>query len=175
MKKNGSVPYTKGSSLLNVSHDYELALATNEQVLELKNWFSSQQQILTWGGPNLVYPVADDDFIIILRAPHLNSYCVTDSAKHLLAFGQYYLRLDRYHLGRLAVNPHYRNQGIAKILIAGLLEKAVKNSKPREASLFVFKDNVAALHCYQNMGFREETYPEAMPENMPNCVYMVLR
>jgi len=161
--------------LPNTGDYYELALATNEQVLELKGWFSSQQQIYTWGGPNLVYPMADDAFMTILRLPHLSSYCVVNSAKELLAFGQYYLRLERHHLGRLAVNPAYRNQGIAKILIAGLLAKASKNSGLREASLFVFRDNVAAHHCYLNMGFREEAYPDGMPENMPNCVYMVLR
>jgi ribosomal protein S18 acetylase RimI-like enzyme len=119
--------------------------------------------------------MADVAFLKVLRASHLSSYCITDSAQHLLAFGQHYLRLGRHHLGRLAVNPNYRNQGLAKVLIAGLLEQAGNKSQSGEASLFVFRDNLAALHCYQSIGFREEAYPEVMPENMPNCVYMVLR
>jgi ribosomal protein S18 acetylase RimI-like enzyme len=155
--------------------DYQLTLATQSQLLELKSWFTTQHQIFTWGGPNLSYPMKDDTFIELMRASHLSSYSVINSENVLVAFGQFYLRLERHHLGRLAVNPNYRNKGLAKLLITKLLEQATKFSQPREASLFVFRDNIAALKCYHSMGFREESYPDTMPANMQNCAYMVLR
>ncbi|UAA39581.1 GNAT family N-acetyltransferase [Paraneptunicella aestuarii] len=40
-------------------------------------------------------------------------------------------------------------------------------------SLFVLTHNQAAIHCYQKHGFREREYPEALPGNMQDCLYMV--
>jgi GNAT superfamily N-acetyltransferase len=41
-----------------------------------------------------------------------------------VAFGQYYRRLEHHHLARLCVNPKYRGQGLAKILVTRILEQA---------------------------------------------------
>lgn len=155
------------------SSEYQLEAATDIAILSVKAWFSNQQQLFSWGGPNMSYPMSDRAFLTILREPQLNSFCLFNADGQLLAFGQFYLRLERHHLGRLAVNPLFRNKGLAKILIASLLEKAQQKLGMRAASLFVFKDNDAALRCYLAMGFNEQSYPEGIPNNMPNCMYMV--
>ncbi|WP_339719384.1 GNAT family N-acetyltransferase [uncultured Paraglaciecola sp.] len=152
-----------------------LTAPTEQHYLQLKNWFSNHQAIYTWGGPNMAYPMSDDNFLKCLTAEHFNSFCLLNDEQQLVAFGQYYRRLEHHHLGRLAVNPKYRGQGLAKTLIKLLLEQAYLTQTAKGASLFVFKDNIVAYQCYQSLGFIETDYPEQpFPGNMQNCAYMVL-
>ena len=152
-----------------------LTLPTKQQYLQVKSWFSNHQEIYTWGGPNMTYPMPDEDFLNRLKAPHIDSFSLINENQELVAFGQYYMRLGKRHLGRLAVNPNFRGQGLSKILITKLLAQAENTQPNTDASLFVFKDNVVAYSCYQSLGFIETDYPEQpFPGNMQNCVYMVL-
>ncbi|WP_068374472.1 GNAT family N-acetyltransferase [Paraglaciecola hydrolytica] len=154
--------------------NYQLVNATEQHLLSVKTWFNSTAQIFTWGGPNMVYPMADNDFLDLMQAEHLNSYVLTDNSQQMLAFGQFYMRLGRHHLGRLGVNPSFRGQGLAKPLIKKLLALAHKQQNAQGASLFVFADNLVALQCYASLGFELANYPDPMPGNMQNCLYMVL-
>jgi ribosomal protein S18 acetylase RimI-like enzyme len=148
---------------------------TEQQYLQVRNWFSNHQEIFTWGGPNMTYPMSDESYLKLLTADHFKSFSLLNDEQQLVAFGQYYRRLDHHHLGRLAVNPKYRGQGLAKLLITKILEQAFLQQSAKGASLFVFKDNIVAYQCYQSLGFIETDYPEQpFPGNMQDCAYMVL-
>jgi ribosomal protein S18 acetylase RimI-like enzyme len=148
---------------------------SQQQYLQVKTWFSNFQAIYTWGGPNMTYPMSDDNFVKYLTEDHIKSFCLLNDKQQLVAFGQYYRRLEHHHLCRLAVNPKYRGQGFSKILITEILEQAFIAKPAKGASLFVFKDNIVAYNCYQSLGFIETDYPEEpFPGDMQNCVYMVL-
>jgi ribosomal protein S18 acetylase RimI-like enzyme len=152
-----------------------LIYPTEQQYLLVKGWFSNHQQLCSWGGPNMTYPMSDEIFLKLLTADHFKSFGLLNDEQQLVAFGQYYRRLEHHHLGRLAVNPNYRGQGLAKILITKILEQAFLQQSAKGASLFVFKDNTVAYQCYQSLGFIETEYPEQpFPGNMQNCAYMVL-
>lgn len=58
----------------------------------------------------------------------------------------------RAYMQRLIVKPEYRGNGIAKKLVAHLCEEAFRMGFV-EVSVSVDKDNGAALHIYQSMGF----------------------
>ena len=156
------------------SDTVQFVVATKQHLLEVKSWFNSPAEIYTWGGPNMAYPMADEGFLALLQAQHLSSYSLLNDEQQLLAFGQHYIRLGRHHLGRLAVNPDARGRGLAKVLIKQLLSAAQNTENAKGASLFVFADNNVALQCYQSLGFKIVAYPDTMPGNMQNCLYMVL-
>ena len=148
---------------------------TEQQYLQVKGWFNTDAEIHTWGGPNMTYPMCDKDFLKHLTADHFKSFCLLNQEQQLVAFGQYYRRLEHQHLSRLAVNPTYRSQGLAKVLITKILEQAFLAQSAKGASLFVFKDNTVAYNCYRSLGFIETEYPEVpFPGNMQHCAYMVL-
>jgi ribosomal protein S18 acetylase RimI-like enzyme len=148
---------------------------TKQQYLQVKDWFNNHQEIYTWGGPSMTYPMSDESFLDLLTAAHINSFCLLNDDQQLVAFGQFYSRLEHHHLGRLAVNPHFRGLGLSKILITKLLKTAFLEQPAKGASLFVFRDNLVAYKCYQSLGFKERDYPEhPFPGNMQNCAYMVL-
>jgi ribosomal protein S18 acetylase RimI-like enzyme len=152
-----------------------LIYPTEQHYLQVKSWFSSRQEIYTWGGPRMTYPMSDESFFKSLTEKSFKSFCLLNDEQQLVAFGQYYHRLEHHHLGRLAVNPKYRGQGLAKILIINMLEHAFLEQSAQGASLFVFRENVVAYDCYQSLGFIEKKYlEEPFPDNMQNCAYMVL-
>ena len=88
-----------------------------------------------------------------------------------MAFGQYYLREKRCHLGRLVVNPSKRGQGIVATLVARLAVKGKDHLKVKTCSLFVFEDNTHAIRAYHKLGFEQSKYPTNMP--LTGCSYMV--
>jgi ribosomal protein S18 acetylase RimI-like enzyme len=53
-----------------------------------------------------------------------------------------------------------------------LIVDATQNDK-RDMSLFVMKNNLPAIKCYEKLGFYVEQYPEAMPGGMTNVDYRV--
>ncbi|MDU0353598.1 GNAT family N-acetyltransferase [Paraglaciecola aquimarina] len=162
-----------GNSVKTIQGKVRLVSACTEQLVVVKGWFNSYAEIHTWGGPELTYPITDQDFVTLLQATHLHSYVLLDENATLLAFGQHYLRIGRHHLGRLVVNPAYRGKGLGKMLVRQLLDKAYTQQVAEHGSLFVFTSNKAAYDCYQKLGFVEYPYPDGVPGNMPNCIYMI--
>jgi ribosomal protein S18 acetylase RimI-like enzyme len=99
------------------------------------------------------------------------SFWLSDSGE-LLAFGQYYPRAGRCHVGRLAVNPARRGQGLGTRLIAALVELGAPKLGAEECSLFVSTHNLQAKRLYDRLGFVAVPYPEAGGA-VPNSHYMI--
>ncbi|MDN4503821.1 GNAT family N-acetyltransferase [Alteromonadaceae bacterium BrNp21-10] len=150
----------------------QLISPTKQHIQQMLGWFTNKQQSTTWGGPQFRYPFTEQSFIEDLKLDTLASHVIEDSEGRCLAFGQYYARVGRCHLGRLAVSPAHRGQGIGKQLIHLLTQQGKTQLGVSECSLFVYEDNRQAYQLYLRLGFREMDYPEAMP--MAECLYMVL-
>lgn len=148
--------------------------ASTAQVEVLLSWFNNQHDITYWGGPGLTFPVGLKPFIRQIKFHELPSFSLVDRQGNFLAFGQFYRRLNRNHLGRLAVNPNHRGKGLGKKLVVELIVKACHLQGQAQTSLFVMRDNVPAISLYQSLGFVEQNYPEPLTGVLANCAYMVL-
>lgn len=143
----------------------------NKKQLEIvRTWSSGKNELTQWAGPNIRFPHTLNTFLTDLKFQELPSYGLINDKKELVAFGQYYQRLGHCHLGRLIVNPEYRRQGIASILVETLSVKAKQDLKLSPLSLFVYQNNTAALTLYKKLGFIETCYPEKMP--LDDCLYL---
>ncbi len=140
-------------------------------LLEMMTWFPSEDKLVIWSGPNFRYPFNSKSFIEDLNIKKLNSFCLVSNKHDLLAFGQYYQRLGRCHLGRLVVSPKFRGRGVASVLMQHLSELGLKALNVKECSLFVFSHNQNAIKAYEKFGFKFSEYPDEMP--LENCLYMV--
>ena len=145
--------------------------ASDSDIEALMTWFQTEAQLTIWAGPGITFPFDQASFKQGLKLGELSSHVLTDSHSRFLGFGQFYLRLGRCHLGRLAINPEYRGQGLSQFLVAKLLEKGREALNVQPASLFVLKHNEVAINSYLKLGFEFHPYPEPMP--LDNCVYMV--
>ena len=76
------------------------------------SWFNSEPELREWAGPVFDYPFDAQSFTNDLKLDTLDSFSMLNQQGELLAFGQCYERVGRWHLGRLAVSPEHRGQGL---------------------------------------------------------------
>ena len=150
---------------------WALQPATAIEIDQLMSWFSDKHTVVEWGGPEFRYPYTRVTFHEDVCWRKVASYILHDSSGHLVAFGQFYNRIGRIHLARLVVHPAARGRGIGKMLIDELMTAARRLLSFAEFSLFVNRNNLIALQCYESMGFVVRNYPDAMPVE-DNCLYM---
>jgi RimJ/RimL family protein N-acetyltransferase len=149
----------------------DLISPSENHVLTLMSWFSNEKELSDWSGPNFRYPFNLSSFVEDLKLNTLNSFSLVSKESELLAFGQYYQRLDKCHLGRLIVNPKLRGKGIASELIQRISELGLNDLNVQDCSLFVLSHNNKAIKAYKKMGFSFADYPEG--KVLDNCLYMV--
>lgn len=71
----------------------------------------------------------------------------------ILGMGCLWAILDEAHITMVAVDPHYRGQGLGQALLLALLKSARTRGMER-ATLEVRESNKAALSLYQKFGFQ---------------------
>lgn len=149
----------------------KLQQVQEHQLKELTTWFGDEAKLAEWSGPGFRYPFTFETFKQDLKLDELKSFALVSETQELLAFGQYYNRINRCHLGRLVVNPAHRGKGVAAELLSQLCEKGMAELELVECSLFVLTHNDKAIKAYEKFGFAFAEYPEPIP--LPNCSYMV--
>ena len=149
----------------------QLVQPLDQHLVEMMSWFSSEQALTDWAGPNFSYPFNLPSFVEDLKLNSLSSFSLVDNNSNFLAFGQYYQRLGKCHLGRLIVNPNLRGKGIASTLMFSLCELGLKELAVKECSLFVLAHNDNAIKAYEKFGFSFAHYPDEIP--LAHCLYMV--
>lgn len=83
-----------------------LTQPSDADFIELMSWFSTEEELSIWSGPGFRYPFDLSSFKEDLKLDSLKSFSFVSHERKLLAFGQYYPRLGKCHLGRLVVNPN---------------------------------------------------------------------
>jgi len=149
----------------------QLIQPQENHLLEMMSWFSSEQELTNWSGPNFRYPYDISSFAEDLKLDSLSSFVYVSNKSEFLAFGQYYQRLGKCHLGRLIVNPVCRGKGIASKLMSQICELGLKELKVKKCSLFVLANNSNAIKAYEKFGFSFTNYPDEIL--LDNCLYMV--
>lgn len=139
---------------------------------DLMSWFPDRSSCQTWGGLQFRYPFTVHTFRDDAKVQELASWVMVDDDGVLRAFGQYYARLGRCHLGRLAVAPSLRGRGIGSILVRELARRGLDDLGADSCSLFVLPGNERAARLYSRLGFNAQPYPEPEPA-FDACIYMV--
>ena len=147
--------------------------ATQAHVPELMTWFPTEHSCRIWGGPEFRFPFTAETFLADSKLMSLQSYALIGESAELCGFGQYYLRVGRCHLSRLAVAPAYRGRGLGTRLIEMLQREGKKALGVTESSLFVHVTNTSAIALYERLGFTRSAYPEP-GLGIPNAFYMIL-
>ncbi len=137
---------------------------------QLMTWFQTAESLSVWSGPNFRFPFTRETFLEDCRWPEMQTRVLREGGE-LLGFGQFYRRHGRINLARLAVNPSRRGEGLGSRLVGALLDEAREHVSGEEYSLYVLRDNVPALRCYESAGFRIADYPEGDPWP-DDCFYM---
>lgn len=125
----------------------------------LASWFSSLQQVVQWGGSHLSFPLTQDD------ASHMLAEGQTTPPSRLCwmvdrgdtAIGHVQLAYDWHdgnaRLGRVAIAPNQRGQGLARPMVALMIDEAFRTPGIERLELNVYTFNTPAIHTYQALGF----------------------
>jgi ribosomal protein S18 acetylase RimI-like enzyme len=149
----------------------QLIQPMDNHLIEMMSWFSCEQDLIDWSGPNFRYPFNLSSFVVDLKLSTLSSFALVSNDSEFLAFGQYYQRLGKCHLGRLIVNPNFRGKGIASELMHQICKLGLNELEVKECSLFVLEHNGNAIKAYEKFGFSFVNYPDEIP--LENYLYMV--
>ena len=149
----------------------QLRAATEADFDVLMTWFPRAEDVDVWGGPRFRFPFTRETFLEDCHWPGMLSSVLSEEST-VLAFGQYYERHGRINLARLVVSPEHRRQGLGRRLVEGLMAESRRHYDLTEFSLFVLRDNAAALDCYVACGFRIADYPE---DDMADVCYYLTR
>lgn len=139
----------------------QLFPASIDDCLDISTSFRSAAEITDWGGEGFVYPVQHHQFLLQLHRP--DTCCFVLKMQHdVLGFGQICQRFGRHHLARLLILPEARGKRLSYPLILSLICRALQQNRKLDFSLFVFRHNHQAIHCYQKLGFKisEQLGPE---------------
>lgn len=149
---------------------YQLSAANIDDCLEISRCFKDLTGITEWGGEGFVFPVKQHQFLLQLHRPDTSSFIFKQHAS-TVGFGQICQRFGKHHLARLLVLPEARGQGLSYALVLALICQALKQNAKLDFSLFVFRHNRVAVHCYQQLGFTITAQPG--PEH-PGLYFMQL-
>jgi [ribosomal protein S18]-alanine N-acetyltransferase len=132
----------------------------------IASWIPDAEQCARWGGPHLAFPFSGSELPrLIAAAPPIvpgetnTSFSLvddSDESSEPLGFGQL-VRQDRttFRLARLIVAPSRRRCGLGAVLCKLLIARAESFDEAASVTLFVFRDNAAAVHLYTKLGFVE--------------------
>lgn len=151
---------------------WELRPAVEADIDALMGWFGDARDVHTWGGPAFRYPFTPASFREDCHWPSMASFILQDPAGRGCGFGQVYEYRRRNHLARLVARPGARGRGVGRRLVEGLVSAGHALFSHPECSLFVFRDNAAALACYRAAGFSEADFPDDRAGFRDACYFL---
>jgi ribosomal protein S18 acetylase RimI-like enzyme len=151
----------------------QLIEVAKAHVAQIMTWFPTEHSCRVWGGPEFRFPFTLETFLADSKLTTLHSYALIREKAELCGFGQFYLRVGRCHLSRLAVAPAHRGRGLGTQLIEMLLREGKKTLGVTQSSLFLHVTNTSAIALYERLGFTRTPYPEP-GFDIPNSYYMIL-
>ncbi len=152
------------------SAPYQLSAATLAECLEISRYFKDPLDLKQWGGDGFIFPIQQQQFLSQLQLPDTTSF-VFKRQSIVVGFGQICQRFGKHHLARLWISPDVRRQKLSYALILSLMSHAIQQNSTLDFSLFVFRHNNIAIHCYQQLGFQITTQPGA---EHPSLYFMQL-
>lgn len=150
----------------------KLRPASSDDLKKMMSWFPDARACAYWGGPEFRFPFNEASFVEDSRLNSVPSFVCIESSGEFVGFGQYYLRVGRCHLSRLAIAPDRRGRGCGSWLVSALVATGSEILQVPECSLFVAFGNTRAERLYERLGFTSVPYPESAPP-VPDSVYMI--
>lgn len=99
-------------------------------------------------------PWSEATFRGLLRRTDSDLFVAETARAGLCGYAVFWAVVDQGELGNVAVAETQRGQGIGRLLIEAVLERAAKRNV-REVFLEVRKSNESAQHLYEDFGFTQ--------------------
>ena len=120
--------------------------------------------IAPWTLDNMKYELNDN--------PVSNLWVIQSNAAGVVGFIDYWITFDSSTICQICVNPVYRKNGLASML----MEEAIKDckaNKVRNVTLEVREHNESAIRLYEKFGFKTDHVKKNYYTNGDNALYMI--
>jgi RimJ/RimL family protein N-acetyltransferase len=144
------------------SRGLALVPLTADHFPTLAGWFSSEREVVQWGGRDVRFPLEKQQLQAMadesLTEPPARLCWMARRERELVGHAQ--LALDCRHgnalIGRVAVAPQHRGQGLAVAMLELVLAEAFSIETIERVELNVFTWNAPAIATYKRLGFQTE-------------------
>jgi len=128
----------------------------------LRSWFSSEADVVQWGGPALSFPLCDDQLRAMVTegetVPPQRSCWMVERREEIIGHAQlgYDWRHENAVLSRVAIAPTARGLGLARPLVTRVVEEAFRSPQIFRVELNVYSWNLPGIRSYEGVGFVRE-------------------
>lgn len=128
----------------------------------LAGWFSSEREVVQWGGPGVWFPLNAGQLQAMVDQgrgePPARAVWMAECRGDLVGHAQLGLdwRNGNALLARVAVAPGARGQGLAAPMLRLVLGEAFARPAMARVELSVYPWNAPAIRAYQRLGFVTE-------------------
>ncbi|GAE29430.1 GNAT family N-acetyltransferase [Halalkalibacter hemicellulosilyticus] len=144
----------------------ELIFFERANVKQLINWIETPEFLLQWGGPAFRFPLDEQQLESYLENANKDYstifvYSVIEKETRKVIGHISLGKIDRLNrsarIGKVLVGEKSkRGQGIGQQMMTEILKVAFEELRLHRVSLGVFDFNVAAIACYEKLGFVKE-------------------
>ena len=128
----------------------------------LIDWFSTEKEVVQWDGTSLAMPITGAKLASMLEEaagdPPTRICWMAAQEGELIGHAQ--IGLDWRNmtalLGRVAIAPNTRGRGLGRQMLRTVLDETFLRFPMERIELNVFTWNLAAIRCYEGLGFIRE-------------------
>ncbi len=146
--------------------DIELKYFEQKDVNQLLSWIDTPELLMLWAGPKLTFPLTEEKLMEYLNGANLEKgsekfiYQVIEKESGQVTGHIALQQIDRSHktarISRVYVDKMMRGKGVCPLIMKKVLNIGFDQFKLHRISLGVFEFNKAAIHCYEQIGFKKE-------------------
>lgn len=135
---------------------------TAEHFGTLASWFASESELVQWGGPSVFFPLDKAQLARMLEQGTVqppNRHCwMAREGDDLVGHVQlgFDWRNGNATLARIGIAPWARGRGLARLMLAPVIEAAFARPEIERLELNVYSFNTPALRTYESLGFQQE-------------------
>lgn len=128
---------------------------STENYADLISWIENEEALMQFAGPAFTFPLTAEQLDISLSDRNRIAFRVANNETDLsIGHAEIYLSDDSAKIGRILIgNKAQRGKGLGQQIVHLLLDHIFSNFDRTKVELNVFDWNIAAIKCYEKVGF----------------------
>ena len=122
---------------------------------ELISWIDTAEELMQFAGPAFIFPLTESQLETSQSDKNRYSFRVVNDITNLaIGHSEIYITENSAWLGRIIIaDINFRGKGLGQQIVKLLVDYAFFNLGKEKVELNVFDWNIAAIKCYEKVGF----------------------
>jgi len=141
--------------LLSMRHMIRLEKSARENYPDLISWITNEEELMQFAGPAFTFPLTTEQLYTSLSDKNRIAFTILRvDTNRSIGHAEIYLLKNSVRLGRIIIGDlSQRGKGLGQQIMHLLLEYTFYYLDRTRAELNVFDWNIAAIKCYEKVGF----------------------